>query len=116
EAQRRLGDGVDLRLARAQYWTNRRGADALPAVKALAEGLDRFPAAGRTRLLRGLAVACTQLAAPAEARPLWTRLAREQPTDIGPQFALLDLALQADDDTAARHALDEIQRLEGPDG
>jgi tetratricopeptide (TPR) repeat protein len=116
EAQRRLGDIVDLRLARAQYWADRGGDDAAKSLKALAEGLDGFADEDRWRLLRGLTAANARLGIVAEARRLWTLLAQGRPTDLTPWTALFDLALQGGDEATATRALDEIRRIEGPDG
>src|SRR5205085_2425793 len=79
EAEKAVGDRVEIRLARARYWSRRQGAAAREAVARLAEGLDKFKAEDRSRLLRGLADASTQLGEKKEAERLWRLFAALQP-------------------------------------
>jgi tetratricopeptide (TPR) repeat protein len=116
EAQRRLGDGADLRLARARVQIRQDKPGASKALEALADDLDKLPAADRPRLLRGLATLALQAGARAEGRALWERLARERPTDADARLVLFNLALQAGDLAAAGRALDDLKRAEGDDG
>lgn len=117
EAQRKLGDRVDIRLARARILANRGGEADLKALAALAEGLDTLPnAKGEHSILPRRLAALAQARDPALARALWSRVARAQPTDPAARYALLDLALRGRDLDAASKALDELTRVEGADG
>jgi tetratricopeptide (TPR) repeat protein len=114
EAEQKLGDGVELRLARAGHWAGRKGAEARQALDQLAQGSDKFPAEEQRRLLRGLAGAYARLGATAEAERLWGRVA--EPDDLGLRIALFDLALQAGDTAAVERVLEDMRRIEGPEG
>jgi tetratricopeptide (TPR) repeat protein len=116
EAERRLGDGVELRLARAQHWAGCKEDRAGPALGRLVPGPDQFTADGRQRLLRGLAVAYARVGATAEAARLWADLAGQRPNDLSVRIAQFDLALTAGDGAAVERALAELRRIEGPEG
>jgi tetratricopeptide (TPR) repeat protein len=116
EAERTLGDGIDLRFARAAQLIRRDGAKSAPALAKLADGLDKFTESERERLLRGLAVAHTLVADRPGAMKLWTRLAELRPNDLGVRIALFDLALLAKDQEAIGRAVEDIRRIEGTEG
>lgn len=115
EAQDRLGDGVDMRLARARSRIQQGGPEVSKALEALAGDLDKIPVADRPRLLRGLALLALRAGATAEARTLWGRLAQERPEDAEARLILFTLALQAND-PAASQLLDDLRRADGDDG
>jgi tetratricopeptide (TPR) repeat protein len=121
EAQRVLGDSVDLRLARSRYWLRRGPDTARTALPALAANLDRFSPADRRRLRRGLADAFVQAGLREEAVRLWRQLADEhadgeEPSDLRSRIALFDLAAATGDQKEMDHWQSEIRRVEGPDG
>jgi predicted Zn-dependent protease len=116
EAQRQLGDVVELRLARARHWLRQPPEKAKAAVTALAEQMHEFSTEDRRRLLRGVAQAVTQLNDLNQARQAWTRVAKEHPQDLGARLVLFDLAVLANDEAGVRQAQMEIERLQGPEG
>jgi tetratricopeptide (TPR) repeat protein len=116
QAEREQGDCVELRLARAQHWAERKGSAALESLNRLAEDTTRFTDEERQRLLRGLADAYSRVGAPEQAGRLWVGLAERHPDDLGILVARFNLAFQAGDETAAGHILDDMRRIEGPEG
>ncbi len=118
EAERTLGDGIDLRLARASQLVRRDGAKSVAALTKLAEGTEKFTASDRERLLRGLAMAHRLADDGAGAIRLWSQLAELRPNDLGIRIALFDLALSSKEKelTAIRSAVDDIRRIEGTEG
>jgi tetratricopeptide (TPR) repeat protein len=119
EAQGRLGDRVELRLARANYWTRRGGGDARKALEPLAQDLDKIAEGDRNRLEDGLAEAFARLGDVRRAEQLWTRLAERRTDDLRVAIKLFDLALQAGDragDRTLSQAVERLHRIEGEDG
>jgi tetratricopeptide (TPR) repeat protein len=112
EAQRRLGDRVELRLVRARYWAKRGGEGGRRELAKLAENRGGFDPAEQDRLLRGLADSFTLAGDTAGARRLWGELARLHPEDLGIKAMLFDLALQAEDGPAMSQAVDDIRNVE----
>jgi tetratricopeptide (TPR) repeat protein len=116
EAESALGDGIDLRLARAALLVRRDKAKSVPALAALAEGLDKFTEAEQMRLLRGLTVAHNLAEDRPGAMRLWTRLTELRPNDLGVRIALFDLALLTKDQESVTHAVEDMRRIEGTEG
>ena len=125
EAERQLGDRVELRLARAWYWSWHRGPDATKALEKLAQGLEKFEGEDRHRLLDGLAMSFARAGEITQAEQLWNQVAKEHPYDLRSRLILLDVALQsnnpdparqAQSDDAIRSLLDRIRKIEGEEG
>ncbi|MBL8798796.1 MAG: tetratricopeptide repeat protein [Planctomycetia bacterium] len=116
DAERQLGDRVELRVARAWLWSQRGGDEAGAALKRLVEQPHQFTAEDQGKLLRGLAGCQLRLGNTAEARRLWTKAAEQAPNDLGLKLVLFDLALQAGDDAAMQRWLKEVESIEGRDG
>src|SRR5262249_18462027 len=116
EAEKKLGDRVELRLARAGYWAQQGGKEAVPALDQIARGADKFSLQDQGRLLRGLAVAYARSGASALAEALWRELARRHPDDLGLQTILFDLALQAGDTETVKRVVAKLENIEGADG
>ena len=116
EARKRLGDKVELRLARASYWA-RKGGDGAPAALAeLETGADKFGDEALASLRRELAGSYARIGRPKDAERLWRDLEKQLPDDLNVRLTLFDLAVRAGDDKSARGALDEIRRIEGDRG
>ena len=119
EAQRRLGDSVDLRLSRIQL-LSRRGDESHAALLALSRDLDGFTAADRARLEDGLAQAFAQIGDNPTAARLWTRVLDARPDDLRVAALLTDLALQAepsaDRPATIQRAIARLRQLEGAEG
>ncbi len=118
QAGQQCGDRVEIRLARATYWANRKTADAGPALAKLGENLTQFTEPDQARLLQGLAEIAFRLGQVREAEQFWTRLA-EKPRfqkDLRLQLVLFDLAMQAGNEGGMARALQAIQAIEGSQG
>jgi tetratricopeptide (TPR) repeat protein len=115
EGQKQAGDSVELRLARARFWAGRPPAEAGPALKALEQGLNSFPAEQRATLLDGLAEAQLRVGGNAEAARLWGEMAKHprHAYDVRLRLLLFDLAMQRQDEAGMQKALDELRSIEG---
>jgi tetratricopeptide (TPR) repeat protein len=118
EAEKNLGDSVDLRLARARLWSSQAKEEATPALNGLEAGADRFAAADQARLLQGLGEAQYRLGNIAEAVRLWRQLAArpENAKDLRVRLLLFDVAIRQGDEPGMRQLLGEIKTLDDGDG
>jgi cellulose synthase operon protein C len=115
-AEKKLGDSVELRLARAQHWATEKGPTARDALSRLSENTTRFTEEDCHRLVRGLASAYSRVGDSAKSRELWSQLALQRPDDLGIRLAQFDLALRAGEEAAVEQVLDDMRRIEGPEG
>jgi tetratricopeptide (TPR) repeat protein len=111
--ERDLGDGVPLRLARANYLVLRFGKEAGPQVRPLAEKTAKLPKGQLSQLWGGLAAVSLQIGDFAQARQLCRRLADADPNNLRAWLLLFDLALRAEDDADLGRVLQQIERIEG---
>jgi tetratricopeptide (TPR) repeat protein len=116
EAQRRLGNRLEWRLARLQSWARRGGAEARRHLAALEPGLETFPAAQQRRFRHELAAAYFRVGALAEAERQYRRLAEAQPDDLRSRLLLIDLYLQAGAGEPLRDVLEQVRQIEGAGG
>jgi tetratricopeptide (TPR) repeat protein len=116
DAGRACGDAVNLRLARAQYLIAHDRAAARPALAVLEQGLDKFPAADRHRLLRGLSDAYRAAGDLGEAARLRRQLAGDQGWDLSSYVALFNLAAQTENDVDMGQWAAKIKEVEGETG
>ena len=121
EAERRFkepADQVELRLARARYWIERRNKQTAAELKKLEGGLESFPPDQRDRLLNGLAESNYRAGAYKEAGRLWKTLAGQEKyqRDLRLRLVLFDLALQEGQVQETARVLAEIRNLEGKNG
>lgn len=114
EAQR--GDSTELRLARARYWARHPGPLASPSLAKLTQDLGKFKTDEQQRLLRGVAGAYLATGARTEAEGLWQRVAEQQPHNLECRLVLLDLALQAGQESAVQRLVQELRQIEGEEG
>lgn len=115
EAERKLGDRIELRQARARVLAARGGPDAPAALVALTEDLNAFPKEQRVTLLEMVAAELAQRNHYAEAARLTTEAAALAPNDIQPRLRLLTFGLQSEDKALIEQALAEIKRIDGAD-
>jgi tetratricopeptide (TPR) repeat protein len=115
-AERRLGDRVELRLARARYWSRQPQAEATAALAKLEENLDKLTPEEQARLRLGLGEAQLRVGNIKEAERLWTQVAQQQKGDVRVRLLLFDLALQAGQEATVKRLVEEIRQLEGEDG
>ena len=108
-AEKRLGDRVELRLARARYLAARGGPDVTQKLQALAGSLDKFSPVERGRLLSGLAELIARSGDSVKALALWADYADQHPKDLNVQLLAFDLALHSGNVPAQNRALSQIR-------
>ena len=116
QAQKVLGDGVALRLKRAQVAVYQKASDSSKVLAALAENIGAFSPADQRRLLRYLAGSAAVLSDRSLAADLWMRIAKLDPASLEPRLNLLEMALQGKDRADIEHWLDDIKQVEGDNG
>ncbi len=116
EAERHLGDRLELRQARCRYWARRGGPEAPRALDQVNLGLDKFPAEQQRRLLPVLAGSYLQIGEVKRAEALWQQIAKQYPKNLRSQMALFDLALQDNESAAMDKLVEAIKFIEGPEG
>ena len=117
EAEKKIGDSVDLRLLRAQMVTRDPKSFDLPKLLTLAErGVTEFPPADRFRLYSGLSDLLASLNKRTEALTLLHKATAEMPFDLPTRLALFDLANNPPNPAILEKTLDEIRKLDGADG
>jgi tetratricopeptide (TPR) repeat protein len=80
-----------------------------PASQALARAAENSPSPA---ILRSWALAEAQAGRPAEAQRIYRRLLARDPDNIGAWYSLAAVSTQVDDYAAARHALEQVLRLD----
>ncbi len=116
EAEKDLGPGLELKLARLDDWGLRGGDEAIAAVARLAAGAAAIPAADRPAFLDRLAAVETGLGRPAQAREHLRQLSELQPDDVRVLSRRLDLAVQAGDHADALALAARLREVEGERG
>ncbi len=116
QAATELGDSLDVRLTRCRLWSQRGDLPARQSLAELADGLDQLDAPARVRLRRELAETWTRLGDAGRAESLWQQLAADQPQDVRSRFALVKLAVTANQPEQAQQRLAELRKLEGTQG
>jgi tetratricopeptide (TPR) repeat protein len=118
EAERRLHDRVELRLARARQLVHREGLAARPGLERLGRNFKHFKPEEQSELLRGLAEASYRIGDLGEAARLLSRAA-DLPLhrkDLGIRLRLFDLYLQAKKPAEMGKVVEQVRRLEGEQG
>lgn len=113
EAQQKLGDSVDVRLARLRLLVQRHGLEAADYLAALDTGLEAFSPEDQVRLLSGLAAGYRSINDLDRAATLWADVAARDPGNLASRLYLFDLALVAQDQSRMQGLLADIQRIEG---
>jgi len=116
EAQKQLGDKVELRLARANYWAKREGARAKGALAELEKNVNKLSDKDLLVLYRGLASAYRRFGDLPKAIECWTRVVDKHKNDLDARLVLFDLALEAGNEEAMNKWVEEIKRIEGDEG
>ncbi|MGC8640872.1 MAG: tetratricopeptide repeat protein [Isosphaeraceae bacterium] len=110
---------VDVQIQRIRLLIAKGGPNCSVALAALAANASSAPADDRRRLLEELAGAFTRLKDYAQARTLWLKVAKLDPTDLRPQVMLIDLAFQAENEADITRQIGKIKEMEaagGPNG
>ncbi len=116
EADKAVGDVVELRLARANRLSPLPAAQVRDALRRFEEKTEHFNQAEQTRLQVGLADASERLGDRENARRLLGQAAAQLPEDLGIRQRLFALALAAEDDAACKATLAEVRKMEGEEG
>jgi tetratricopeptide (TPR) repeat protein len=116
EAEKQVGDGAPLRVARLRCLLASGAADSEASFETVSAGLDRLPEAERVTVLAAVAEAHEQLGRSGEARRLWDEVVRLRPNDLDAHLHLFDLALRGEDAGQAAQALDALRHVEGEGG
>jgi len=116
EAQRQIGDQVEIRLQRAQLWVAKMGPQAGPGLSELAQNIETFSKDDRRKLLYALAGELVRLQNFEQAIRLWSQLAEDDPGDIRLRSILVDLAIQLGNKEEIEKNIAQIERIEGDEG
>jgi tetratricopeptide (TPR) repeat protein len=117
DAEKKLGDRVELRLARARQWLRSGGDAAPPALAKLEQDTGKFNQADQSRLLTELGNLYILVGNIKEAKRLWTQLAKIQPKNLPVRTVLFELAfLSGATPEEVDPLLREIRAIEGDDG
>jgi cellulose synthase operon protein C len=116
EAQKELGDSIDLRLQRARLAVTRGGPQVVGDLDRLSENLQPFTKPERRRLLTLLAIEFEQLEERERARKAWSQMAEEEPNDLDLRVRLVELALRADNSGEIEKSIKQIEQIEGNEG
>jgi cellulose synthase operon protein C len=116
QAAKKVGDRVDIRLARARVLVDQGRDAAMKGLPALAADRSSFTEDQERGLLSGLVDAYLRVNAPVEAQKLWSRVVELQPNNLGVLVRAFDLATWAGDQEGMAKTLDDIHKIEGEDG
>ena len=116
QAEKDLGPGPRIELARLDYWSQRGGDAARKAVAKLAAARGQVPAADRPDLLQRLGAVAIRIGRPDLARQYWRELAGLRPADIDVRLGLFDLAVMAGDRQEPARLVEEVHAIEGDIG
>jgi tetratricopeptide (TPR) repeat protein len=112
EAQKQVGDAIELRLMRSMYRVGQRTDDLLELLEELTQDLEKLPdKKDRLRLLDTLAGACYPIADEHGAGRLLTHLTEQQPQNVPLKLLLIELAFRSGDEAAMRRYLDDTRHL-----
>jgi tetratricopeptide (TPR) repeat protein len=116
EAEKYLGERVELCLARCRCWARQGGPQAAQMLDQIAAAREKFSAKEQRLLLRSVGESYLQLGETKHARRTLERFAAKFPTDLGCRLALFDLLNRERDDAAVDRLTQEIMTIEGDEG
>jgi tetratricopeptide (TPR) repeat protein len=116
EAEHRLGDRPELRLALMRHWGRCGKPDALSSLARTEKKLESFGPDEQSRLQRALADAYAKAGSRWDAERVARQLAARLPHDLRSRSLLFDLALQVGREPAMEQAVTELRKVEGDDG
>ena len=112
KAREKVGDRVDLRLARARLAIAENGPQLVPTLNDLAGGIEAFSREDRRRLLTELAADLGAKKDLAGAARAWSRLAEDEPESLQPRQQLFELALRSGDAKQAEAQIQAVKKLD----
>ena len=113
EAQQKLGDRVELRLARATYLAVRKADDAKAKLREQAEKTESFSDAERQELWNGLLNIALLTSDFEEIERLSRWITEKDPKNLQARFLLFEVAVRAQDPAALEEPIAEIYKIEG---
>src|SRR5271157_3687595 len=116
QAEKDLGPGLEIQLARLELWAQRGGDEARAAVAKLAEGRKQMRPDDLPQFLDQLAQTELRLREPALARQYWNELLKLQPANVEVFMSQFELAMQTADHTVALEIATKIREIEGERG
>ncbi|HYV34840.1 MAG TPA: tetratricopeptide repeat protein, partial [Gemmataceae bacterium] len=116
EAERRVGDHLEIRIGRARYWARQGGSDAVNALAYLGQGMEKWTLDEQRRLTEELADAYVRIGEIKLAQGAWGKLAGQRPNDVGSRLMLFELALQDGVETVMAKMVEELKGIESDDG
>lgn len=116
DAQEQLGSDITILLAEVRYWSHLDPQVGSQGLQQIEDRLTELGGGNDVLLLRALAVAHRQLGDLEKSTRLWTQVSERQPHRLDVWRALLELSFAQRDADAAIRNLNEIRRVEGPDG
>ncbi len=111
DARAILGDAVELRLCRAEFWAASPSLSRLDRLAKLEQAIDSFVDADQQRLLYGLGDIYAGMQHSEGIRRIYLQIAQRVPGDLPIRAALFDLALAEQDAALQSQMLDELNRL-----
>ena len=115
QAQKQLGDRVDLRLVKARILAQEKKPN-IAAIEQLNANTGAFPSEERSRLAIGLGAILSSIGQYEAAIPLYQTAAMETPGSLSILLSLFDLATLTKNDTLQQSTLDTLVKLEGEKG
>jgi len=114
ETEKRFGDTVAVRLARAQYLITRHGKESISQLRKLAENTDRFNDAEKVQLWGQFASALLQWGDAKPAMDLALKAAQKAPGNVPIRLIAFDAAVRAGDSReVADRILKEVKDIKG---
>ncbi|RPI90752.1 MAG: hypothetical protein EHM42_00900, partial [Planctomycetaceae bacterium] len=116
EAEKQHGDQPSARLLRAQIAVLGDAARAAEVIRELADRTDAFTPEQRTQLYRGLAAYAQAAKTPGLGLELLQRAHESEPDSVDLLMQVAAQAVQVGDDALFASTLEQIRKIEGPDG
>lgn len=116
EAERKLGDSVDLRLKKAAILINRATPNARRKLRELEQPAPSFDDEKKAQLLTGLAELSFIVQDYSDSRRLFRQLTAMRPSDLHARVMLVEIGLRENDHDALPSLLGEVQKIEPPGG
>jgi predicted Zn-dependent protease len=113
QAEKELGFGLGIQLARLDVAMDQGGDEARAVVATLAETSQQLKSDDRPRFLDRLAQAALRLRERDLARRLWDDLLTIQPANLNALLSRFDLSIQSKDLAGAREFAEKVRQAEG---
>jgi tetratricopeptide (TPR) repeat protein len=112
EAEKNLGDVGEVRLAKAQSWIERYGAEATPKLATLAEKIDAWKPADRAKLLADLAALSMRQGNAEQAKKLAHQAVEQDAGNLGVLEMEFEVLFHADDLAGMQRLVPMIEKAD----